>query len=188
MVAAGLRRPCIAGVLAACALVWAISPVRSSGAAGADAGLDKWTATTETRLAPTLPMRAADGRETTLAAYRGRLVLLNFWATWCAPCIREMPALDTLQRTIGSDTLVVVALSQDRNGWPVMQPFVDRLAIRAMTVLHDPGGALGRAVGLKGLPTTILYGRDGREIGRLVGDAAWDAPEAAALIRKHLGP
>ncbi|MBM3486077.1 MAG: TlpA family protein disulfide reductase [Alphaproteobacteria bacterium] len=186
--AATMRRPGIAWVLAACALVWAISPVRSSAAGGADAGFDRWTATTENRPAPTPAMRDAHGAETTLAAYRGRLVLVNFWATWCAPCIREMPALDALQRTIGSDGFVVLGVSQDRNGWPVMQPFLDRLALRSMTILHDPGGALGRAVVLKGLPTTILYGRDGIEIGRLVGDATWDGPAAVALIRKHLGP
>ena len=185
--AATMRRPGIAWILAACALVWAISPVRSSAAGGADAGLDKWVATTESRAAPTLPLRAADGAETTLGAFRGRLVLVNFWATWCAPCIREMPALDSLQRMIGHEGFAVIAVSQDRNGWPVMQPFLDRLALRSMTVLHDPGGALGRAVGLKGLPTTILYGRDGREIGRLVGDAAWDGPAAVALIKGHLG-
>ncbi|MGE0155308.1 MAG: TlpA family protein disulfide reductase [Reyranellaceae bacterium] len=149
--------------------------------------LDRFEAAAKPGTIPTLPITAADGSAASLSAFAGKVVVLNFWATWCAPCIREMPSLDRLQAVIGDDDLAVVALSQDRNGWPVMRPFVERLDIQRLHVFHDPNGAIGRAAGTRALPTTVVYGRDGREVGRLIGTAEWDSPEALALIRKHLG-
>jgi thiol-disulfide isomerase/thioredoxin len=180
----------IASVLATCALVWAIFAGSSSMAADLSqptGALARFSAAADPQPMPALPIAAADQRQTTLAEFAGKVVVVNFWATWCAPCIREMPSLDRLQAAIGDDDLAVVALSQDRNGWPVMQPFVDRLDVHRIHVFHDPGGAVGRALAVRALPTTVLYGRDGREIGRLIGTADWDSPEALALIRRHLG-
>jgi thiol-disulfide isomerase/thioredoxin len=128
-----------------------------------------------------------NGRERTLADFRGKLVLMNFWATWCAPCVREMPSLDRLQARLGSEDFTVIALSEDRAGWQKIAPFRDRLRLEALPLFHDKGSKMMFAVKSRGLPTTILVGRDGRELGRLTGPAEWDTPEAIALIRHYMG-
>ena len=126
------------------------------------------------------------GALVTLAAFRGRVVLLNFWATWCAPCIREMPALDRLQADLGDRGLAVLAVSQDRGGAKVVRPFLEKLELDNLTIYLDPAGKLGRDTGLRGLPTTLLIDRRGRLVGGLQGPAEWDSPEAALLIRYYL--
>jgi thiol-disulfide isomerase/thioredoxin len=126
------------------------------------------------------------GAPVTLAAFRGQVVLLNFWATWCAPCIREMPALDRLQADLGDQGLTVLAVSQDRDGAKVVGPFLDRLKLDNLAIYLDPAGKLGRDTGLRGLPTTLLIDRRGQLVGGLQGPAEWDSPEAALLIRHYL--
>lgn len=136
--------------------------------------------------APGASFTDANGAVRTLADYRDKVVLLNFWATWCGPCVREMPSLDRLQAKLGGDAFTVLALSEDRRGWEVMAPFLTRLNLPSLPAFHDTQGDLMRAYAVPGLPTTILLGRDGREIGRLVGAAEWDSDEAVALIGSYL--
>ncbi len=136
--------------------------------------------------APQTGFTDAGGREITLAAFEGQVVLLNFWATWCAPCVREMPTLDRLQDKLGSQGLAVVAVSQDRGGLAVVAPFVKQLGLRHLEIYLDPRGALSRAFGLGGLPTTLLIDAEGRLVGGLEGPAEWDSEEALALIRHYL--
>jgi thiol-disulfide isomerase/thioredoxin len=128
----------------------------------------------------------AEERETSLRAFRGRLVLLNFWATWCAPCIREMPSLDRLQAKLGGEGLAVVAVSEDFKGREVVVPFFERLGLEALDTYLDPDGTLAAAVGVAGLPTTLLIDREGRVIGGLEGPAEWDSDEAIRFIRHYL--
>jgi thiol-disulfide isomerase/thioredoxin len=137
--------------------------------------------------APQTSLGAKDGSATTLASFHGRLVLVNFWATWCAPCIKELPALARLQGKLGGPGFTVLALSEDLKGWPVIAPFLGAQGIATLPVLHDPQGAASRAFKVAGLPTSVLLDRDGRELGRLVGPAEWDGPDALALIRHYLG-
>lgn len=125
------------------------------------------------------------GEARTLAHFRGRVVALNFWATWCGPCIREMPSLDRLQAALGGDGFTVVLMSQDRRGAEQVEPFLAKLDI-GLTSQLDPKMALFRALGGRSLPTTILIDARGNELGRLVGPAEWDRPEALALIRYYL--
>ncbi len=125
------------------------------------------------------------GRPHTLAHIRGRVVALNLWATWCGPCIREMPSLDRLQAELGGEDFTVVLMSQDRLGAEQVEPFLARLGI-GLTSQLDPKMALFRALGGRGLPTTILIDARGIELGRLEGAAEWDRPEALALIRYYL--
>lgn len=140
----------------------------------------------EPRPAPQTPFADAEGRTLTLADFRGKVALVNVWATWCIPCVQEMPALDRLQTALGGEGLAVVALSQDRNGLEAARPFYDKLGLKALPIYLDPKGAAARELGVKALPETIVIDRQGREVGRLGGPAAWDSPEAVALLRHYL--
>ncbi|MEE8226331.1 MAG: TlpA disulfide reductase family protein, partial [Kiloniellales bacterium] len=116
-----------------------------------------------------------------------RVVLLNFWATWCAPCIREMPSLDRVQAQFEEAGLTVVAVSEDFAGVPVVQPFFERLKLEHLQVYLDVESALAKELGVRGLPTTLLIDRQGRLVGGLEGPAEWDEDDAVALIRYYLG-
>jgi thiol-disulfide isomerase/thioredoxin len=135
---------------------------------------------------PAAKLIAADGKERTLADYRGRIVVANFWATWCAPCIKEMPSLDRLRAKLGDDGVVVVALSQDLKGWAVITPFLESHNLKTLPVLADPEGAAARGLGATVLPTTVILGRDGRLEGSLVGAAEWDSEDAMRLVRYYI--
>jgi thiol-disulfide isomerase/thioredoxin len=135
---------------------------------------------------PSVPFLGLGGGEISLAAYSGNLVLLNFWATWCAPCIREMPSLDRLQGELEADGLKVIAVSVDRGGEAVIEPFLADLGLRNLTVLMDPKFEGARAFVVRGLPATFLIDQEGRILGGLEGPAEWDSPEAVKLIRYYL--
>lgn len=125
----------------------------------------------------------ADGRTASFADFGGKVVLVNVWATWCAPCVREMPTLDRLEAALGGADFAVVAVAVDRQGLPAVARFYETHGIANLHPFVDPSYAVPRALGVVGLPTTVLLDRAGREIGRLVGGAEWDSPEAIALIR-----
>lgn len=135
--------------------------------------------------APAVSVIARDGSRVTLDRYRGKLVVLNFWATWCAPCVRELPSLQRLSRRL-SDDGVVILISQDRGGFERVTPFLDKLNIDIADSFVDDRRGYSRAIIVQSLPTTVVMGRDGRELGRLVGPAEWDSPEALALIDYYL--
>jgi thiol-disulfide isomerase/thioredoxin len=143
-------------------------------------------APTEPKPAPQLTFDA-DGKEVALADFRGEVVVLNLWATWCAPCRREMPSLDRLQAKYGGDGLEVIALSLDRGDIAKVRGFFDELGISHLAVYHDPKGRAGRELGAPGLPTTVVIDRAGQEIGRLLGPAEWDSADALAVIQSLMG-
>jgi len=118
----------------------------------------------------------------TLKDFRGKTVLLNLWATWCAPCREEMPSLDRLQRELGSETFEVVALAVDRTGREAARKFLDSIGVTSLKLYADPTTRAGSALKAIGMPTTILIDPQGREIGRLPGPAEWDTADAKALI------
>ena len=134
------------------------------------------------------PLRFADGNgaPTSLAAFRGKVVLLNVWATWCPPCVAEMPTLDRLQAKLGGADFEVVALSIDSAGAPAVQAFFLRTGIKKLHPYVDAfQEALTKLAGA-GIPLTLLIDRDGREIGRKQGPAEWDQPQMLQLIREQL--
>jgi thiol-disulfide isomerase/thioredoxin len=139
------------------------------------------------RALPALSFRDGDDRPVSLEDFHGRIVLLNLWATWCAPCIDEMPALERLHTALGGEAFTVVALSIDRQGRRLVEPFLQRLNLTRLPVYLDPSGAVARTLGVPGLPTTVLIDRDGRELGRIAGTAPWDGEAAANLIRFAAG-
>jgi thiol-disulfide isomerase/thioredoxin len=128
----------------------------------------------------------ASGKPRSLQDWRGKVVLLNLWATWCAPCRKEMPSLDRLQAELGSDTFEVVAVSVDKTGIDGAKRFLDQIKVARLGVYADPSVRLGSALKAIGMPSTVLIDREGREIGRLVGPAEWDSDEAKALIQAVL--
>lgn len=132
--------------------------------------------------APSASFTDGAGGRHVLADHRGRLVLLNFWATWCAPCVEEMPSLDRLQAVRG-DVLEVVAVSVDRGGPASIERFYDRLGLEHLAVYQDRGGSLTRAFDVRLYPSTFLIDRNGQIIAALPGVAAeWDAAESLALL------
>ena len=128
------------------------------------------------------PFLAEDGTETTLAAYAGQVVVLNFWATWCAPCRKEMPQLAALQDAMGGDDLQVVTIATGRNPRPAMEAFLDEIGVENLPLHTDARQNLARSFGVLGLPVTIVLDREGQEIARLQGDADWSSESAQAIL------
>lgn len=135
--------------------------------------------------APPLVFKTPDGKDTTLAAFRGRPVLVNLWATWCAPCIAEMPTLDALAvREAGK--LHVLTISQDLRGAESVAPFFRKQGFKALQPYLDPEVGFSMAYAAT-LPMTILYDAQGRELWRMTGGMDWTGPKAAALIAEAGG-
>ncbi len=126
------------------------------------------------------------GEDVSLKDWKGKVVLLNVWATWCAPCREEMPALDRLQAELGSDKFQVVALAVDKSGLDGARKFLTDIKVGNLALFADPTARDGLALKVIGMPTSILIDREGREIGRLIGPAAWDSAEAKRLIEAQL--
>ena len=126
-------------------------------------------------------------KERRLSNYLGRSLVLNFWATWCAPCIKEMPNLDRLRPILTSSNIDVLAVSEDRGGLHIVRKFYAANNLKELEILIDPKGKLLRAAGGRGLPTTILIDQQGYEVGRLLGVADWDAPKSIHFLKRCLG-
>ena len=146
---------------------------------------DNFNLAEEPMPAPQEPIGRGDGSAVSLADFTGQVVLLNFWATWCGPCVREMPSLDRLQAAPGPEGLEVVAVSEDRKP-ALAEAFLVEHQLGNLALYLDPRGKVAQAFGLRGLPTTYLIDRQGRMVGGLQGPAEWDSEEAKGLIRWYL--
>ena len=153
---------------------------------GTDAVIGKFSVLPEPRPAPAVSFTAQSGKTVTLADFRGRVVLVNLWATWCVPCIKEMPSLARLQTRLGD--LAILAISEDRRGAAAVAPFLAEHHIDGLAVYLDPDNAVERAFFVSGLPSSFLIDRGGRIVGSLVGAAQWDAPAMVQLINSYLRP
>ena len=131
---------------------------------------------------PEFTFADADGKPKSLADFSGKIVLLNIWATWCVPCREEMPAFDTLETKLGGKDFAVVAVNTDKGGPEKAASFLRETGATHLALYTDPTNRLFSTLKAVGMPTTLVIGRDGREIGRLVGPADWASPEALALI------
>ncbi|SLN21280.1 Thiol:disulfide interchange protein TlpA [Roseovarius litorisediminis] len=124
-----------------------------------------------------------DGSQGTLADFRGKYTVLNFWATWCAPCRAEMPMLSDLQTRMGGENFQVITIATGRNPAPAMKKFFDEIGVSNLPLHRDPQSALAREMGVFGLPITVLLDKNGMEIGRLLGDAEWNSDSAQSIIQ-----
>ncbi|WP_370331109.1 TlpA family protein disulfide reductase [Aquicoccus porphyridii] len=122
------------------------------------------------------------GAKATLADHRGRYVLLNFWATWCAPCRKEMPMLATLQDEFGGESFEVLTIATGRNNPAQIKKFFDDIGTSNLPLHRDPSSALARDMAVLGLPVTVILSPEGHEIARMTGDAEWDSDSAKAII------
>jgi thiol-disulfide isomerase/thioredoxin len=135
--------------------------------------------------APRISFTGMDGTPAALADFKGKFVLLNVWATWCQPCLREMPDLEKLQAKL-APSLIVLAVSEDRGGAKTVTPFIARLGLDRIKVYLDPGGDVAHAIGVRGLPTSLVIDGDGKVLGRVEGDAEWMSPEMLKTLRSLL--
>ena len=160
--------------------------VAANGAA--DPGLPQFSPANPPRPAPEVALQTRSGETVRLADFTGRPVLINFWATWCVPCVSEMPALEALAAERAGTALVIMAVSEDRKGESVVAPFIQKLGLSKLPIYLDPESKALRAFESDALPTTVLIDRRGREVGRLLGAASWDGVAARHLIDRLLSP
>jgi thiol-disulfide isomerase/thioredoxin len=131
--------------------------------------------------APEISFSDSAGNTTTLADFEGKFLVLNLWATWCVPCLEEMPSLERLQAKFGP-ALTVVAVSEDRGGDKVVAPFVAEHQIDTIRIYLDPKSAVSHAFAVRGLPTTLVIDAEGRVLGKVEGEADWDSDQMQAVI------
>ncbi len=173
------------------AIILALSvPILFASATAADApqsvGPQGFLVWETPRTVPELHFEDGEGTPLTLADFQGKVVLLNIWATWCAPCREEMPTLDSLQAELGGDRFEVVALSIDHAGIEVVQDFYREVGVEHLRQYIDPTAMAGSTLGVVGVPTTLLLDSRGRELGRLLGIAEWNSPAMVEFFREHL--
>lgn len=162
--------------------IGAVSLVVAPAPLWATSGVEKliWHATP--RPVTDEPFQDGAGESLSLSRFRGQVVIVNLWATWCAPCVREMPTLDTLQADLGAQGVKVVAMSQDREGAELAGPFKKSNGWSNLDLYVEPLTKFARAAEVKGLPTTLIVDKAGFEVARLQGTAEWDSPEMKKVI------
>jgi thiol-disulfide isomerase/thioredoxin len=133
------------------------------------------------------PFSDATGLTYRLSDFKGSYVLVNVWATWCPPCREEMASLDTLAGLLKDKNIRVMPISVDVNGVPAVRAFYEAEKLANLPVYNDPTTDLMTSLQVVGLPTTLLLGPDGKEIGRMIGPAQWDAPDSVARILEATG-
>jgi thiol-disulfide isomerase/thioredoxin len=163
-----------------CGLLVALPAVAATGDAPGE-----FIPATPPQPAPQTAFTDTDGKPLTLADFKGKPAVVNLWATWCQPCLKEMPSLDRLQANLDGK-LTVAAVSQDRSGAQRVVPFVANMGLQKLKIYLDPKADLGRALNSRGLPTSVIIDAAGSVIGRVEGAVEWDSAEIMALLRPLL--
>jgi thiol-disulfide isomerase/thioredoxin len=135
--------------------------------------------------APAISLADTSGHSVELSELQGKLVIVNLWATWCGPCLREMPSLERLQSRLG-ERVAVLAVSEDRGGNKSVEPFIAKLGLKSVKIYIDPKSEVGHAFGVRGLPTSFLIDREGKVLGRVEGAAEWDSPKILGVLEPLL--
>jgi thiol-disulfide isomerase/thioredoxin len=162
------------------ALTLGANPAAADVAALRDGDMKKLALHSEPVPVPEAVLLDAADAEHSLADYRGKWVVLNFWATWCAPCRREMPSLDRLQAAMPG--IAVVPVATGRNAVTGIERFYAEAGIMLLPILRDPKSELAHGMGVMGLPVTVILNPGGQEVARLIGDAEWDSDSAKAVL------
>ena len=182
------RRYILCGAAAALALPATATPslagVKPDMAKGA---MERFKLARTPKPLPDLEIQNADDKPMKLSDFKGRVVLLNFWATWCAPCVKEMPSLDRLQAEFTKDRFLIVPLSIDGPTKPKVAPFYKDRKLDNLGIYFDKGRKTMQGLDVTLLPTSILVDAQGRELGRIEGDADWDMPESITLMEAAIG-
>ena len=174
------------GINALSGLVFCLTLVFAAPVAAADGSMQNFVWHKKPQKLANIEFRDGEQKPVKLSDFEGRVVLLNFWATWCAPCRREMPDLDKLQAKYGGDDFLVLALSQDRKGLKAVKAFYEEISVKNLALYTDQKARTSRKLRAQGLPATLLIDRKGREIGRLVGPADWFSGEAQKIVEKAI--
>jgi len=135
--------------------------------------------------APEISLADSSGQTIELSDLRGKPVIVNLWATWCEPCLREMPSLERVQSRFG-ERIAVLAVSEDRGGGKTVDPFIAKLGLKSVKIYIDPKSEAGHAFAVRGLPTSLLIDRNGMVIGRVEGAAEWDSPKILGVLQPLL--
>lgn len=138
--------------------------------------------------AGTVDFMTFEGEPLNLSQWQGKWVLVNFWATWCAPCRKEMPMLSELQTELGGDTFEVLTIATSRNPPPAMKAFFEEIGVENLPLHRDPKSKLSREMGVLGLPVTVILNPEGEEVGRLTGDADWSSLHAYKFLDTLMRP
>jgi thiol-disulfide isomerase/thioredoxin len=155
---------------------WTASPLAPSG-------LERLVTVNPPEALPDIAFLDGEGKSRSLSEWKGKVVLLNIWASWCSPCKAEMPNLDRLQAKLGGENFTVLAVSQDRTGIDAPRNFLRSADLSHIGLFIDQKGVLTRALNVPGFPLSVLIDREGRQIARLAGPAEWDGAEAETIIR-----
>jgi thiol-disulfide isomerase/thioredoxin len=147
-----------------------------------DGDMKKLTFHSSPQPVPDTPFATWEGDEARLSDYAGKHIVLNFWATWCAPCRKEMPQLSALQAELGGDAFEVVTIATGRNPPQAMQRFFEEIGVDNLPLHMDPKQALARDMAVMGLPITVILNPEGQEIARMRGDADWSSDSAKAIV------
>ncbi len=132
---------------------------------------------------PDLIFADGSGMPVHLSQYRGQVVVINFWAGWCGPCVKELPFLDRLQSSFGQVPLTVMTVAEDQGGITAARQFFARQKLGYLRPFADPGGTAAQLLGVTGLPTSIIVDRHGRQVLRVAGPYQWDSPQIASRLR-----
>jgi thiol-disulfide isomerase/thioredoxin len=174
----------VAVLLFAGAAFFLVAPVMNPG--GTSGGPRGFSVAAFPSEAPAAHFKGANGKRLSLEDFRGRVVLLNIWATWCGPCRAEMPSLDRLQALHGADGLDVIAVSVDREGAGVVRAYYQKSGIRNLKLYVDSDRATLSAFRPDGIPMSVLIDREGNVVGEMTGAAKWDSAEARELVQRYL--
>ncbi len=172
-----------ADVLKILAFVLGVALIVQSGSNASSQGYVKVIRHPQPAALPKLIITSSNGVSTDPSIWRGRVVVLNIWATWCGPCVQELPSLDRLQKVLEADNVLVVALAQDRAPQKIVPGFLQKLKVVNLQSFYDPNGKAVELLRIPVLPTTLILDKDGKEVARIIGALDWSSEENVRRVR-----